>query len=218
MSFIHTESGISGESRAAWTAHEIPPGCKQILVGLVGKKGSGKSTFADFLSQSEKDFVEIAFADTLKQLLKNMFFLEDNQLYGSQKEIIDENLGVSPRQLMQIVGTELFRNHLRECLPELKLEDKSIWIWNLEKKIGMHPYHNRNIVVSDVRFQNEVECIKRLGGIIIRISRPSLASSVNSHSSEMLSLQEADIYYDVTNDGTIEDLKKSVDILTNRWQ
>lgn len=201
--------------------------CKQkkmnsnpILIGLVGKKGVGKSTVSKFLNQSERNFVECAFSDALKKILQTLFFLNSTQLYGSQKDIIDEKLDVSPRQLMQIVGTQLFRNHLREHLPELKLninesleqnlnEDRSVWIWHLEKRIIELMQCTRNVIVSDVRFENEVHCIKRLGGIIIHIHRPSLVSE-DTHSSEMLSIPNEDVDYEIINDGNLEDLRNNV--------
>ena len=39
-----------------------------------------------------------------------------------KKEVIDDSLGVTPRYIMQKIGTELFRDQIPVVLPELKLK------------------------------------------------------------------------------------------------
>ena len=85
-----------------------------MIVGLIGKKGHGKDTFADYLVQ-HYDFVKLSFAEPLKKVCKELFLLTDEQLYDPmEKEKVDERWGKSPRQLMQIIGTDILRRYYDE--------------------------------------------------------------------------------------------------------
>jgi hypothetical protein len=71
-----------------------------------------------------------------------------------------------------------------------------------------------NVVIPDVRFQNEVDAVRMLGGKIIRINRESVRPKVISHPSENIDiLTGVDIVVD--NNGTIEDLWSNADIVLN---
>lgn len=159
---------------------------KPLLIGLSGKAGSGKSTVGAYLTDNHGYF-PFAFANALKETVGMAFGFSDDQLYGSLKEVVDERFGRSPRWCLQYLGTEV----LRTIWPE-------IWIWHLRREImdflstnGQHP-----IVVTDVRFKDEAEALKRLGRkiqllgggavVLIRIDRPGAAAreGMTDHVSE----------------------------------
>src|ERR1700733_9341253 len=95
-----------------------------ILIGITGRKRSGKDTIGDYLVNNY-GFIRVAFADTLKKALKEIFEFSDEQLYGDEKETVDDYWGHSPRDLLQKIGTEMFR----EYLPKLcKNMSDDIWI------------------------------------------------------------------------------------------
>jgi len=175
------------------------------IIGLVGKKYSGKTSCAIFLCD-EFDYINISFADPLKDILKTLFFLTDNQLNGYEKEANVTGLGISPRTLMQQIGTDLFRDRLKECIPALELQNKSIWIWHLEQRIcRLIAEGRKRIVVSDIRFEDELACIKRLNGKVIHIRRT--ISLLDAHSSENLILAPEDVDCVIDNVGSIEDIQ-----------
>ena len=134
-----------------------------------------------------------------------IFYLNYQQVHGDKKEELIAELGVSPRQLMQKLGTDLFREKLHQSIPELNLRGKTIWLWHLEKRIEMSS--EDYIIVSDVRFPDEVDMIKELGGIIVKINNPN-SSCVDTHISEMLDITEVD--YIIENCGNLEYLKQQV--------
>ncbi len=70
-----------------------------------------------------------------------------------------------------------------------------------------------NIVFSDVRFPNEAEAIKDLGGCIIEILRKGTDYD-DSHESRMR-LPENCIHFTVYNDRSIKDLHRSLDGILN---
>lgn len=100
----------------------------------------------------------------------------------------------SPRQAYQWFGTELMRENV----------SPTIWI----DLAGRFADKNERVVIPDVRFNNEADFIHSRNGILVRIRRDGV-QSVNTHISESgLDLSKVDI--DLTNNGTLDDLKRSV--------
>ncbi len=83
--------------------------------------------------------------------------------------------------------------------------DGDIWVRTLERHIKENP--NDQFVISDVRFENEAEWIKSMGGLIIRVVRPTLSSEDNHRSETSVSNIKGTI---VWNDGSLEMLEQKV--------
>lgn len=139
--------------------------------------------------------------------------MDDDQLYGSKKEEIDPRWGVSARSILQFVGTDLIRHNMHQLIPDIG--DK-FWI-----KLAIDNYHtnkniNINTIISDVRFQNEIDAIIKEDGIIIKIIRPE-NDNKDSHESEknILNLKGN---YEIINNGTLEDLYSKIDIVLKNIQ
>jgi putative protein kinase ArgK-like GTPase of G3E family len=185
---------------------------EKAFFGITGEKGVGKDTFADELVVQHKGLKK-SFAENLKKCCKEMFLLTDAQLNDpALKEQPDARwFGASPRQMLQYVGTELFRNQLETIMPGIgnTVHLHAFELWYQENK-------NQNVVIADVRFLNEAELIKRHGGIIIKIVRDNnnIYSSGDKHASEQ---EQKRIVPDITfhNNGTKEDLKLYVENLPN---
>jgi adenylate kinase family enzyme len=160
-----------------------------MIVGICGLAGSGKSTAAGVLERSF-DFNRLAFADPLKSML-GAVGLTREQLYGSQKEVVMDDLGVTPRLMMQTLGTDWGREQI----------NPDIWVKLWTRKARALVDAGASIVADDVRFPNEIEAIRALGGVIWRVERPGTAKM--AHASE-----NADLPYDrlLVNDGTEADL------------
>jgi len=71
------------------------------------------------------------------------------------------------------------------------------------RQLPGHPVYP-DWIITDTRFENEAEAIKKAGGIIIRVNRPGVKPT-NDHPSEV-GLDHYDFDYVITNDGSIEDL------------
>lgn len=140
-----------------------------MLIGILGRKRVGKDTTADYLC-SNYNFEKITLAQPLKDVCKIAYNFSDEQLYGSLKEVIDDRFGVSPRIIYQYLGTDIFRKDINKIIPNIK---NNFWInlvaENYLKKIESNA--NSRIIISDVRFQNEIDRIHELGGIVIKINR-----------------------------------------------
>lgn len=175
------------------------------VIGIMGKKFHGKDTVADHIVK-KYGYNKISYADPLKEGCRQIFGLDDEQLYGSKKEVIDEYWGVTPRTILQYVGTDLFRNQLSNIIPDI---DKNIWIKRMERTFIDNP--DKSYIIADVRFPNEFEMIKRHGGIIIKVVRPDIKSE-DTHASETnIDKMTGDI--EINNKGTLKDLYQTVDIV-----
>lgn len=170
-----------------------------MIIGLSGLKGSGKSTIAKILCEKHQ-FIEFSFAAPIKQGLKEMLDLTEEQVQVT-KEIPDPFWGVTPRKMLQVIGTDVMRTYLPTVLPELK----NIWIRLMEKKVREHP--GQNIVISDCRFLDEAGFIRNMNGTILRVHRPHILAT-DFHESERMDF-ESD--YDIYNAETIQDLEKSIE-------
>lgn len=159
-----------------------------MIVGLCGKKRSGKSSVAKYLVE-EKGFYEISWAFPLKEIIgRELFGLNDDQLYGPEvaREAVIPEWGMSPRQILQLVGTECFRKVIRD----------DFWVVLGKKRLKEFADRNWNVVISDCRFPNEMEALRELGGITVRIVRNDQIST-DPHPSEN-SLDEYKTDYTLT--------------------
>ena len=138
------------------------------IIGLVGFAGSGKDTVANILNDVHQ-YKKLAFADTLKDAASIIFdwpryLLEgDTEPSRTFRERPDpywsEKFGqeFTPRMALQQLGTEACRKTFHE----------DIWVLNLEKRISQY----KNVVITDARFSNEIDFVKRIGGFVVRVKR-----------------------------------------------
>lgn len=172
-----------------------------MIIGLVGKKFSGKDTCAGHLIV-HYHFKKLTFAQALKDVCQYLFLLSDQQLHDhAWKEKKIDQWGLTPREIMQKVGTDLFRNHF----------DKDFWLKQFQIRFDqMQKDGPQRIVCSDCRYQNEVDLIKKLGGVIIRIDR-DLINDDDEHESEKLNIQHID--YTICNNDSLESLYAQIDAI-----
>lgn len=173
-----------------------------MILILSGRAGSGKNTLANFLQKHLKeDYHQVAYATYLKKLCKEQFGLTNDQVYDQKlKEVPDERYPKedgsfwTPREIMQHMGTEAFR-----------AIDNLFWIKKMFSFVDRHKL--KNIIITDARFEDEIEFAKERGGIHIRLEtdRDVLVHGSN-HSSET-SLDDYSADYIVQNTGTLDDLE-----------
>lgn len=157
------------------------------IIGIVGKAGSGKSLAGSYLFERHQN-VLLKFATPIKNML-GALGLTYREIEGDLKDKPCVLLnGRTPRYALQTLGTEWGR----------RLMGEEMWVRHWRRRLpGL-----RRVVCDDVRFPNEVEEIRSLGGIIVRIDRKDPRR--DDHPSEYLE----DLAYDYrfSNVGTREDL------------
>lgn len=141
---------------------------KIIIIGIAGRKGSGKDTIGDHLCK-KYGFTKLALADPLKNACRDIFGFSDAQLYDQKdKEVADKYWGYSPRKIFQLVGTDLFRNELTRLAPTLD----NIWERSIERKMyDLIDKGKKRIVITDIRFESNVEFVKKWSGDVWKVSR-----------------------------------------------
>lgn len=174
-----------------------------MLIGIAGKARSGKDSVGWYFKERYK-FQTYAFADPLKKAASEMFGVPLSSFYdGILKEIVIEEWGFSPRQMIQRLGTEGGRQLFRKDIWTKRAEIE----WNNVQRITID--NCRGLVVTDIRFENEAEMIRKNGGLVIHIQRDD-AQKINSHESENgVEFNPSDVI--ISNNDTIHDLYRRVD-------
>jgi hypothetical protein len=169
-----------------------------MIIGLTGRKGSGKDTAAQVLI--DEGFAHLKFASTLKAMTATFLREQGNSddhiermVNGDLKEVPSYQYigGRTPREFQQWLGTEFGRNMIGQ----------DIWIACAMNQANMH----KNVVFTDVRFPNEVAAVQNAGGIVVRIERDVPTNQYSDHSSETM-IDQLMAGIRIANDGSIGDL------------
>jgi hypothetical protein len=177
-----------------------------MLLGIAGPKNSGKDTFAERF-KLYVPCISRAFAEPLKRVCQKLFLLSEKQLYDTEaKEKLDERWGMSPRQMFQQVGTDYVRKQI----------DTNFWLKHFELWYLQQP-QGTNVIVSDLRFQNEVDLIHRLGGKVVYIYRPFVEGEEDTHESEVSATQLEGIDYTIDNCGSLGQFYQAIDFFMEKF-
>jgi hypothetical protein len=169
-----------------------------LVVGITGTAGSGKTTVARIMCD-RYDFSRVRLAEPIKKMARALGLTHD-QVDGPLKEIpLDELCGKTPRYVMQTLGTEWGRRTIGE----------DIWVRVAQKEIGRLVSNGVSVVVDDVRFPDEAEMIRKLGGAMVRVENPVITQST-AHESER-HIFNIEVDYVIVNGGSIADLAIGVE-------
>ena len=190
------------------------------VIGLCGFAGAGKSTVASALVATG-EFVEVAIALPLKELCVDLVQLfwpsvdvsMECMLDGVLKETPFEpavqfgtvSANTTPRQVLQVIGTDVIRKHLGD----------DTWIRLALQKIKEALGAGKRVVVSDVRFPDEVRALREALGpafMLVQVQRPQGCTSVPVHASEA---HANTLCHDIVllNDGPIGALHKAAGVV-----
>lgn len=173
-----------------------------MIVGLTGKYGSGKDTVGSILVE-DFGYQRIAFADALKTVFEDidpLVALQGSAVNYSQwleecngdREVAKTHPDV--RRYLQVIGVAV------------RTQDPDFWLRVARIE---HFSENHPVVVTDVRFPNEVDHIYSLGGIVMRVVRQGYTG--DDHTSE--TALDSYILPEIRNDGTVEELRSKVHAL-----
>jgi hypothetical protein len=144
------------------------------LIGLAGYAGAGKDAAAAALVAD--GWTRVAFADRLKLVAydTNPLVIFSGQPQRLQAVVDTYGWDAAKqepdvRALLQNLGTNAVRRHL----------GADVWINAVLQDIPP----GANVVITDVRFPNEIEWVKRYGGVAVRVARPGVGP-INQHLSE----------------------------------
>ena len=165
-----------------------------MLIGITGKKRSGKDT-AGFYLRDTYGFRKARPLAIFKNSFKEWFGWDERHMEGDLKEVVDPLFGFSPRQLMQVFGTELMKYDLGNHIPSFaRVCGEDIWIRSFVRWYDQLPMGN--YVLTDLRFVNESQRIPF--DIIIRLK--SDRSQEDNHASEQ-EIDKISAEYEIVNKG-----------------
>lgn len=198
------------------------------IIGISGYAGSGKDSLGkaiqwvmlpdvykklihipsfidggyDYIAYANKSGWQVKkFADPLKEVCSVILNVERRDFENPEfkSKVLDSKWGeeMTARKFLQVFGTDVCRKTFNE----------NIWVYALFNKyvcLPNYPNTYPDWIITDCRFPNEAEEIKKRGGLIVRINRPEV-SALNAHISE-LALDDYEFDYVINNNGTEEDL------------
>jgi hypothetical protein len=158
------------------------------IFGFSGKIGVGKNYIAEKIFG--KKIYELgfnvhilSFGEQLKYELGSRFSLIKDDVILEMNTVFDDlfiKKSATTREKLQIYGTEYCRKGPDWTIKDdfVMYNEENIWIKGLYlqiKNILLKSYepHLDIFIIPDVRFMNESDFIKKLGGKIIRITSPS---------------------------------------------
>jgi hypothetical protein len=160
------------------------------VIGVSGLARTGKDTVANF-ALAQIGGYRYSFADPMRDMLKAIGMDLSDPFWQDRKDTPIPALGASPRRLMQTLGTEWGR----------QLINPDIWLVLAKQRLlAFGP----GMIISDVRFENEANWVRSLGGLVIHLVRPS-APKIEQHISEAGVLVN-DLDLVIHNNGTLEQL------------
>jgi hypothetical protein len=165
------------------------------IIGLAGRARCGKDTVATMMQKEMKGII-ISFADPLREATAKMFGLPEERFHGDhpEREVPDNYWGISPREMLQKVGTECARN----------VFGQDFWLKRMELELST--LQCNTLFIPAIRFENEAAWVRNRGGHVIHIYR-DLGPKVNPHISE--AGVEIGVYdYIINNNSSVENLEK----------
>lgn len=151
---------------------------KPLIFGMCGLAGSGKDTAANYVEQHYQSLglktARVKFATALKDIASILFSLDRQKLEGitpEDREWREQELPewseklehpVTPRILLQILGTDILRTYLHP----------NIWVSCLDMKLKSPEYEDIDVfVITDCRFPNELQWLADTGAYMFEVRR-----------------------------------------------
>lgn len=168
-----------------------------MIIGIVGKKYSGKSTLAKILLEhlGVKKTAILSFATPLKTMIIKADICSGAEIYVDKTEY--------GRKMMQLIGTELIRNQINQ----------NFWIEKMRNQMASQ-CNKEHIIIDDVRFGNEADFINSLNNnMLIRINRDVGQPTDKIYNDQHRSETEQDgiiVDWEIDNNGNIDQLRQIV--------
>lgn len=157
------------------------------IIAFTGPKGIGKTFTASHLlvgANVPQPAEIMSFAGPLKKMAAAI--LPTVAFTPEGKEITDYGLcGKTPRFIMQTLGTDWGRKLIGDD------------IWTEAMKFAIHESDSESIIIDDLRFDNEAELVKSMGGIVIALSGRGVEYTGEHESEKPISNKYVDLWLDV---------------------
>lgn len=179
-----------------------------MIIGISGRIGSGKDTFARFIQEQDPSWQVKKFAGKLKDVASLLTGVPVEKFEDQEfkKQQMPSEWGMTYREFLQRLGTDAIRDGLHT----------NAWVNALiaDYKLGCGDKYP-NWLITDVRFPNEAAAVKTYGGVMVRITRGNeTPNDPNLHPSET-GLDDYDFDVVIENKGTLEELNSKARLFLN---
>lgn len=177
-----------------------------MIIAFTGLKTSGKNTCTSYIA-NKYGFKEYAFAQPIKEACSLLFGWSLDHI-ENHKEEVDPVWGISPRKVLQWMGTEAFQYSLPAFSEGfMNTVGRNFWV----KKFEQEYLKNKDIsyLISDFRFKHEKEALKKYNAITIKVIRDSVKAN-DLHESEKY-IQDMECDYIIYNNSTLQKLYDDID-------
>jgi hypothetical protein len=175
-----------------------------VILGVTGHARHGKDSVAEILVR-RCGYTRVGLADPLKEACRVMFGWTREHTDGAFKETIDPTWGISPRKVMQLLGTEFGQFELSRHEEFASTTGRCLWT---RRALLAAQRAGGDVVIPDVRFHHEADAIRSAGGLIVRVIRTGHPiCRLHASESEMDGILADVEFY---NDGTLADLERKV--------
>lgn len=171
------------------------------LIAFNGGMGTGKSTAISAVGEAlGRPVCLVKFAGPLYHM-QELIYNRIESVYQRPKNFVKD------RKLLQWLGTDWGRGSISD----------TIWVdlWRAEVTALRMTMTNPVIVCDDVRFDNEANTVHSMGGVVVRLTRPSNTAhaqggeGIANHASEA-GISPALVDYTIANDGTEQEFRDKV--------
>lgn len=181
-------------------------------IGIIGRARTGKDTMGQWLVD-QRGYRRVAFADALKEAaLKVDPVIDDgNAGYRFQAARLSEVVGGYGWERAKEIGDT--RRFLQELGAAVRALDEDFWLRAAMKQVMEANDAGVPVVITDVRYPNEAESLRRAGFHLVYIDRPGVPQM--DHASEN-SLTADDADYVIVNDGALHDFHNDLRVIVER--
>ena len=153
---------------------------KMRLIGIAGPARAGKDTLCSYmLDNLDGVWTRSSFADPIKEMLRAIGV----DCSDDAKAVVSDDYGVTPRHMMQTLGTEWGREMIHG----------NIWVEAFARLNA-----GKCVIVPDVRFENEAELVREHGVLIHLVGRGGIEG--NHVSENAIAFKPGDIVIDNSRD------------------
>ncbi len=195
----------------------------KLKIAIYGKKNSGKNTTCRYIGKSLKTNLKankkysylsaknLAFADPIKEMILTMFpkankydlFASSSRRDNIIPDAFKDGIPLTYRQALIDIGTLA-----REYNP-------LVWVNNLENRLTQYGYRNL-ITVSDLRFPEEFDFLRRENFIIVKLVRDSVEKSSDKTETALDLYKDNKFDFVLDNSQNINFLKMQIDDMVRK--
>ncbi|MEU0860621.1 hypothetical protein ABZ352_35440 [Streptomyces griseofuscus] len=179
-------------------------------IGIIGRARVGKDTAGEWFV-NERGYRRVAFADPLKEAALRL----DPIIWEDPCADVTARLAETVRRIGWERAKDAFpevRRILQELGAAIRGLDEDFWLRQALKKTVEHNDAGVPVVITDVRYRNEAEALRRAGFHLVYIERPGVPEL--THESEG-ALTDDDANSVIYNSGSIEAFLQDVEAVWN---